>query len=396
MEKTNAPSMIDFSLGSLLVAILIAGPFGYWAMHANGSLAQAKDAPRETPALSKDWPLFRGNTLQTGVAGTTLPDKLEIRWKLDLKKGIESTAAIVDGIIYVGCYDDHLYAIELANGNVKWKTKLGSIKAAPSVYQGKVFVGDEDSMFYCVNAADGKKLWDFECDGAITGGANFSGDRVIFASHDANLYCLGIADKKLIWKIKTEGPVHGSVAVANGQTFFAGCDSHLHVIDVMDGKSINKVELSGQTAATASFGGDKLYVGNMNNEVQAIDIKGQKVQWAYTSKRAPNPFYSSPAITDKLVVIGSRDRKLHAIKRSDGSSAWVFSGDGWIESSPVIAGNRVYVGSNKGTFYVIDLEKGTEVQALLLGEGITASPAVANECLVIGTTDGLLYCLGKK
>src|SRR5687768_16607886 len=52
-----------------------------------------------------DWPLFRGNALQTGVAKTTLPDKLEIRWKVDLKKGIESTAAIHKDTVYVGCYD---------------------------------------------------------------------------------------------------------------------------------------------------------------------------------------------------------------------------------------------------------------------------------------------------
>ena len=63
-----------------------------------------------------DWPLFRGDPLQTGVAKTTLPDKLEIRWKIDLKKGIESTAAIVKDTVYVGCFDDHLHAYDLANG----------------------------------------------------------------------------------------------------------------------------------------------------------------------------------------------------------------------------------------------------------------------------------------
>src|ERR1019366_263609 len=81
-----------------------------------------------------DWPLFRGDPLQTGVAKTTLPDKLEIRWKVDLKKGIESTAAIVKDTVYVGCYDGHLHAFDLATGKPKWKSKLGSTKAPPSVY----------------------------------------------------------------------------------------------------------------------------------------------------------------------------------------------------------------------------------------------------------------------
>ena len=53
------------------------------------------------PAVDADWPLFRGDPLQTGVAKGALPDKLEIRWKVDLKKGIESTAAIVKDTVYV-------------------------------------------------------------------------------------------------------------------------------------------------------------------------------------------------------------------------------------------------------------------------------------------------------
>src|SRR5437868_3665165 len=164
-------------------------------------LAQVKTPGQ--PADETDWPLFRGDPMQTGVGKTTLPDKLEIRWKVDLKKTIESTAAIVKDTVYVGCYDEHLYAFDLRTGDQKWKTKLGVIKAPVSVYQGKVFVGEEDGMFYCVEAGTGKKLWEFETAGEISGGANFNGDRVLFASQDSTLYCLAIKDKELIWTVKT-------------------------------------------------------------------------------------------------------------------------------------------------------------------------------------------------
>ena len=59
-------------------------------------LAQVKTPGQ--PADETDWPLFRGDPMQTGVGKTTLPDKLEIRWKVDLKKTIESTAAIVKAV----------------------------------------------------------------------------------------------------------------------------------------------------------------------------------------------------------------------------------------------------------------------------------------------------------
>ena len=364
------------------------------------AIPSAQSKPLKAPdvlvgAAEGDWPLFRGDALQTGVARTTLPDKLEIRWKVNLKKGIESTAAIVKDTVYIGCYDEHLHALDLKTGAQKWKIKLGPIKAPPSVYDGKVFVGDEDGMFYCVDAAKGAKLWDFEANAEITGGANFAGDNVIFGSQDASLYCLSIKTGKLVWKVKTEGPIYGSVAVANGATFVAGCDSHLHIIDVAKGAELAKVELSGQTLSTTAVLGDKVYVGNNNSDVQGIDLKKKSILWTYTPKRA-QPFYSSPAITDQYVVAGSRDRHLHAVDRVKGTRVWSFDADEIVDSSPVIVGTRVYVGSSGGTLYVVDLTKGKEVQSLDLGGRITASPAVAHGCLVIGTTDGLLYCLGKK
>jgi outer membrane protein assembly factor BamB len=129
--------------------------------------------------------------------------------------------------------------------------------------------------------------------------------------------------------------------------------------------------------------------------MQGIDLTKKDVEWSYTPKRA-QPFYSSPAVTQKLVVAGSRDRQVHAMDRAKGDLAWSFAADGRVDSSPVIVGKRVYFGSTSGTLYVVDLAKGGEVQSFGLGQGITASPAVARGCLVIGTTDGLLYCLGKK
>src|SRR5262245_34655352 len=67
------------------------------------------------------WPSFRGNPQLTGVAMGTLPDKLEVRWKVDVKEPVTSTAAIVNGVVYVGADDSNLYAINLADGNIRWK-----------------------------------------------------------------------------------------------------------------------------------------------------------------------------------------------------------------------------------------------------------------------------------
>jgi outer membrane protein assembly factor BamB len=359
-------------------------------------LVAVPPAPAQEKANPNDWPLFRGNALQTGVTAAKLPDQLEVLWKFETKDGIDAAAAIVGDTVYVGSLDEHLYALDLKTGQMKWKYKAtGGIKAPPSVDGGLVFVGDEDGMFHCLDATTGTKKWTFETGSEITSGANFAGKNILFGSHDSTLYCLD-RDGKLVWKFKTQGPVNGSPLVLGNTTFVAGCDSALHVLDVRTGKELASIELSGQAAATAAGAGDKLYVPNMGNQVEAIDLKKNAVLWSYEAEKRSQPFYSSAALTDKLVIVGGRDKLVHALSRDKGTPVWTFPTKGRIDCSPVVAGGRVYVGSLDGWFYVLDAAKGTQVQKMELGRGITGSPAVGGGCLIIGNTEGTVYCLGAK
>jgi outer membrane protein assembly factor BamB len=347
--------------------------------------------------LIADWPFFRGDATQTGVTKDVLPDPLAVRWKVKLKRGIGSTAAIVGGVAYVGCFDEHLYAFDLATGQEKWKFKGGSFKAAPSVHDGAVYVGDEDGTFYCVDASNGKQRWSRDVDATISGGANFADDLVLFGAHDSTLHALHRADGKPAWTYKTkQGPILASALVAGGQTFLAGCDSMLHIVDVKTGKGVAQVQLSGQSGSTAAFRDGRLVIPNMANEVQAIDLAKRAVVWSFASAAA-QAFNCSATVTDKLAIVGSDDGSLYAIDLAKGKQVWAFpTKKGRVESSPVVAGQRVYAGTSGGVLVVLDLATGAEVQKLKLGRSITASAAVGGGCLVIGTSDGWLYCLGKS
>jgi outer membrane protein assembly factor BamB len=346
---------------------------------------------------SADWPLFRGDSLQTGVSKEKLPDKLEILWKFATKEAIESTAAIAGGMVYVGSYDEHLYAIDLVSGKEKWKFKAGPIKAAVSYKDGNVYAGNIDGDFHCFEAATGKKRWTFKTDGEISSGANFNGDNVLFGSGDEHLYCVS-KDGKEVWKYKVPGgPVMGSPALAGERTFAAGCDSVLHVLDVVKGKEVGKVEIGSPVGASAAVVGDRLYVGTMSsNEVLAIDWQKPAIIWKFQAPKLPNAFVASVAATDNLIITGSKDKRVWAIDRKTGKEAWSFPTEKQVTSSPVVVGQRVFAGSLDGKLYVLDLAKGTLLQKLDLGGPISASPAVGSGCLVIGTEKGLVYCFGAK
>lgn len=348
-------------------------------------------------AAAADWPLFRGDALMSGVGRAKLPDQLAERWTFKCGDAVEGAPAIAGGVVYVGSFDKHLYAIDLAAGKQKWKTKLGPIKASPSVKGDRVYVGNIDGMFYCLSAADGKVLWTFETGGEITSGCNFHGANVLIGSHDSTLYCLDANGKKL-WEVKTDGPVNGSPVVIGDTTFVAGCDSVLHILDAKTGKELGTVDLGGQAAATAAVKDDFAYVGTMANQVVGVDWKNKKKAWAFEAAQRQQPFYSSAVVTSDLVIAGSRDQKLYALNRTTGKPVWNFTAEGNIDGSPVVVGGRVYVGcmSKDGNFYAIDLKTGKKLQELNLDSAVVGSIAVGPDCLIVGTDKGTIYCLGGK
>jgi outer membrane protein assembly factor BamB len=354
--------------------------------------ASSSSSPGSSAA---DWPSFRGNRTQTGVAASKLPDKLQERWKFQTDDGVESTAAIVGGVAYIGSYDESVYAIDLKSGKKKWQykaVKSNGFHAAPAVRDGRVYIGDSEGIFHCIDADKGTKLWTFKTKGEIVSCANFAGDNVLFGSGDENLYCLS-KDGKEQWSFRLAGgPVMASPAIVDGRTFVSGCDSTLHVIDIATGKESASLELGTQTGATPAVIDDSLYVGTMGTQFLAIDWKKPAMRWTFEAEDDAAPFLSSAAVTKKLVIVGSQDSIVYAINRENGKQAWSFKTGGKVDSSPVIAGDRIYVGSVDKCLYVIDLEKGTQIQKIKLDGKIAGSPAVGEGCLVIGTDKGTVYC----
>src|SRR5438552_595792 len=111
-----------------------------------------------TTVAAAAWPTFRGDPAQTGVSADPLPEKLVQRWTYATVQdraggGVESTSAIVNGVVYVGAFDEFLHAIDLTTGQAKWKFKTGAIKSPVSVHEDRVYAGNVEGVFYCLDAA---------------------------------------------------------------------------------------------------------------------------------------------------------------------------------------------------------------------------------------------------
>jgi len=127
----------------------------------------AQSAPASAPTQSPagEWRSFRGSYQQTGLSASTPPAALKLLWSYDAGEIVESSAAVADGVVYVGGGDGDLTALDLASGALKWKYKTADNligESSPAVADGAVYVGDLGGLLHAVNAADGKPLWTFK------------------------------------------------------------------------------------------------------------------------------------------------------------------------------------------------------------------------------------------
>jgi outer membrane protein assembly factor BamB len=364
-----------------------------------GALAALPKAGLEAAeALAPDdWPQFRGEPRLRGVASRA-PASLSVVWRHDAGEAIESSAAIAGGAVYVGVQGGALLALDLETGALRWSYETGSEigESSPCVASGLVYVGDLGGTVHAVNASDGKAAWTFKTRTEVKASPVVTAGKVLVGSYDQHLYALDARTGAKAWAFETEGQVHATAAVAQGMALVTGCDALLRAIRVADGRELFHVSSGGYTGASPAVAGERAYYGTFECEVLCVDLAARKVLWRYKPAQRQFPFYSSAAVDQDLVVLGGRDKLVHALEAATGKPRWTFPTKGRVDSSPVLAGGRAYIGSADGRLYALEVASGRAAGEFDAGSPITASPALAAGRLVIGTDDGQLFCIGSK
>ena len=137
-----------------------------------------------------------------------------------------------------------------------------------------------------------------------------------------------------------------------------------------------------------------VYAGNHANQVVAADAFGEELAWVY--QESEFPFFGSPAVSEKGVYIGSRDKHLHAINRLTGESLWKLKTGGRVDGSPLAFDDAIVFGSGDGRLYAADPINGEKIWTLELGENLETGAAYANRTLYIGGTRETLFAIKPK
>lgn len=363
---------------------------------------------RIEPCLAGDWPMFRYDAVHSGACldHPELKFPLNLKWKCQLGPAIDSSPAIVNGVIYVGVSANlynadpnnfKVFAINAANGSIKWETKTGNNRmgSSPSVVNNVVFIGSDNEVVYAFNANDGSMKWRFEiASGQRVESSPCISDRICYVvATDGYLYALDVDTGTKTWgyRIGTSRSTSGysSPAVADGVIYVGSGDGRVYAINT-DGspKWGSGFQTGDRVESSPCVVNNIVYIGSGDNHVYAIKASDGSLIWR---KKTGDDVISSPAVVNGVLYVGSMDGNVYALDAQTGDERWRFSTGDAVYSSPAIVNGVVYIGSLNGKIYALDASNGKEKWSYPTMDWIISSPVISNGVLYIASWDGSLY-----
>jgi outer membrane protein assembly factor BamB/tRNA A-37 threonylcarbamoyl transferase component Bud32 len=283
-------------------------------------------------------------------------------------------------------------ALPVSTGGIKplWSFKCeDEIRSTPVLHQGSIYIGCYDNNLYALNAADGKFQWKYPTDGGIVSRPVVYDNNIFFCSGDQRLHVVSARTGKVVWTYYTEGKIYSSPKISDGHVFVGSEDQDLHAINVQSGRAVWKFSTDAPIHSTPLIHDELIYFGTESGSFYALDFRGA-LKWRFSAKRGVT---SSPIIKGQAVYFTSLDGTLYSLDTKSGWAIWKFRlGKGSV-SSPVLADDYIFVGASDGFIYCVDTRTAKEVWRFKTDNQVSSSPAIFKDSVYCGSVDNNMYCL---
>jgi outer membrane protein assembly factor BamB len=263
------------------------------------------------------------------------------------------------------------------------------IRGTPTIFQGLLYIGSYDNNLYALNAADGKFQWKYPTDGGVVSRPVIADGNVIFGSEDKRLHVVSTRSGKVVWTYYTNGPIRSSPRIAEGHIFIGSDDSQLHAINLNSGRMVWRFEAADAIRSTPFVIHNLVYCGSESGDYYAIDFRGE-LRWRFHAKRS---ITSSTVGTEQALFFSSVDSTLYALDPRNGWVLWRFRLGKPSISTPCLADDLVFVGASDGFIYAVEARSSKEVWRFRTEHQVNGSPIVYKDSVYCGSVDGNLYCL---
>lgn len=344
-----------------------------------------------TTMLADDWPQWRGPnrdgiSVEKGILEHWPEGGPKKLWQIELTGFAYSSPSVADKTVYVtGNVGDKqnltevLYALDPANGNVRWQTELGPAftdsyayaRTTPTVLQDKIYAITSLGRVVCLDAKTGKIVW--HVDSSRFGGRNITWgiaespliyDQKIIChpgGADAAVAALDIRTGNTVWTTKGFGDKSAycspALLTVNGaKQLVTQTENNAVGINPGNGAVLWKFKHRNQHAVHPNtplvVDGNKIFISSgYGYGAELLEINGENVSRLWQNKSADNHFQGFMLYKDMLLCPNG---KLHAINPKTGVS--IYTVNETRKPQIVMTSQGLICYDQGGTVYLIDMQ----------------------------------------
>ena len=244
-------------------------------------------------------------------------------WSFKTASHVESTPFISQGKLYFTAGADGIYCIDALEGQEIWHYKAVHADMSPVVHHGKVYFGTGygDYRIYAVDAQTGNEIWSSQMPYPVWGSPSAYENLVFFGLGRGNfsdsaaipagkVVALDTETGDIVWEHEAKDAVLTAIAIQDGYVTFGSRDGSVYCLQAMDGKRHWQTGLGAPVVSSPAVTPDTIYAATKNGRIYALSTDDGKVQWEFNLRTVVRniELYSSPAIANGSVYIGSSDR----------------------------------------------------------------------------------------
>ncbi len=311
-------------------------------------------------------------------------------WRFACEDEIRGSVAFKDKTLFVPCYDNNLYALNMDSGKFLWKYPTeGGIASTPWVAENKVVFGSTDKVVYAVDTMTGQLSWARPTKGRIFSSPYIEYNHVFIGSDDHKIHAINLQSGSLSWSYDADGEVRARPLVLDNEVFFTCQMGVVYCLKL--GRQIRwryPTRRGILSAPVVSAG--MVLVGSLDNNFYALDAGSGWVAWRY---RAGGSIVSTAAVWNTLVFFGSVDGYVYALDVTDARLVWRYQTEGQVTASPAVYHDAVYIGGVDGALYCLDAKSGALRWRYQTEGAITSTPVIVGGVIYIGSSDHYIYAI---
>lgn len=252
----------------------------------------------------------------------------DLIWSFKTASHVESTPFISQGKLYFTAGADGVYCIDALEGQQIWHYKDVHADMSPVVHNGTVYFGTGygDYQIFAVDADTGAEIWSKQMPYPVWGSPSVNEDIVFFGLGRGNfsdsaaipagkVVALNAETGDTVWEYEAEDAVLTAIAVQDGYVIFGSRDGYVYSFRAIDGKLNWKTDLGGPVVSSPAVTPDIVYAAAKKGYIYALSTDTGEMQWEFDSRQVTRniEFYSSPAVANGLLYIGSSDRYIFCL-----------------------------------------------------------------------------------